>query len=92
MRFWIREIVGYVLIVIGLAGMYLALALFANDRIIAGSAFTVPAIFVFRGGIHLLKVAIAARICLHAQAATPGKQPRQARPITDSAKLNPFDW
>jgi hypothetical protein len=79
MRFWIRELVGYVLILIGLAAMYFALALFAGDKILAGSAFTVPAIFVFRGGIHLLKVAMAARICLYAQPQLRRQQRRAAR-------------
>ena len=52
MRFWIRELTGYVLVILGLLGMYFALAMFANNNILGGSAFTVPAIFVFRGGIH----------------------------------------
>lgn len=92
MRFWIREIVGYVLIALGLAAIYFALALFANDRVLAGSAFTVPAIFVFRGGIHLLKVAMAARICLHANAPSRSRQPREALPRTGAAQSHPFDW
>ncbi|MBI3409767.1 MAG: hypothetical protein HY040_15610 [Planctomycetes bacterium] len=92
MRFWIREIVGYLLIALGLAGMYFALALFANDRILAGSAFTVPAIFVFRGGIHLLKVAMAARICLHAHAPARDRQLRQAHQGPGAANIHPFDW
>jgi len=92
MRFWIREVVGYVLVALGLAGIYFALALFASNKIIQGAAFTVPAIFVFRGGIHLLKVAIAARICLHAQA--PNRR-AERRTITDRKSQTtqvPLDW
>jgi len=92
MRFWIREIVGYVLIAVGLAGMYFALALFANDRVLAGSAFTVPAIFVFRGGIHLLKVAIAARICLHANAPGRNRRPHESLECASPSQSHPFDW
>lgn len=77
MRFWIREVFGYVLIALGLLGMYYALAMFTKNMILHGTAFTVPSIFVFRGGIHLLKVAMAARICLHAQ---PESEAEKRRP------------
>lgn len=92
MRFWIRELVGYVLIVLGLAGMYFALALFASNNILGGAAFTVPAIFVFRGGIHLLKVAMAARICLYSQPQLRRQQRREAQQTATKADGPQFDW
>lgn len=79
MRFWFRELVGYVLVVLGLVGFYFALALFLRDRILAGTEFTVAAVFVFRGGIHLLKVAVAARICLYSQPQMRRQQRQHAR-------------
>ena len=68
MRFWLREIVGYALMLLGLFVFYLVLAFVNNGLIIEGSSLTVIGFIVFRGGIHLLKVAVAARLCLAAHA------------------------
>jgi len=64
MRFWIREIGGWLLV---LAGLYFCLA--AVSMVVSRPSFplsaihlTVIGIFVFRGGIHLLKVSLAARL------------------------------
>ena len=93
MRFWMRELVGYGLMFLGLVGFYFALALFANNNILGGAGVTVPAIFVFRGGIHLLKVAMAARICLHAQPQHRREQRRQARAEkADKRSGQILDW
>jgi hypothetical protein len=69
MGFWIRELAGWLLVLLGL---YLFLNAISQvlkpvQGVIAASYLTVIGIFVFRGGIHLLKVAVAARICLQAQ-------------------------
>jgi hypothetical protein len=72
MRFWIREIAGWALVGLGL---YFFLVCFAMLMV---NPLTIPmyleagfpafmGFIVFRGGIHLLKVAVAARICLHAE-------------------------
>lgn len=71
-RFWIREIAGWCLILLGL---YIFLVVFANllapppsqPRIFEAPIVVVIGVVVFRGGIHLLKVAVAARVCLQAQ-------------------------
>jgi hypothetical protein len=90
MRFWIREIMGWLLV---LAGLYLfvvclAILLVPDARIFEAMILSLLGIFVFRGGIHLLKVAVAARIAMQTQAeiARPPakKQPRKAEP--------PWDW
>jgi hypothetical protein len=78
MRFWTREAAGWALVAIGLvafAASYLLLISLAYFE-------AVPLIFVgviiFRGGIHLLKVAVAARVCME----TAEKKPRE--PLTTS--------
>lgn len=83
MRFWTREIAGWGLVALGLFIFYLCFALLMNTgevvtadgrvivserpRIIEVGPLTFIGFVVFRGGIHLLKVAVAARVCLQAQ-------------------------
>jgi len=67
MRFWIREIMGWILVGLGLFLFYMCVVLFFNHLVLQVGPLFVIGIVVFRGGIHLLKVAVAARICLQAQ-------------------------
>jgi hypothetical protein len=72
MRFWTREIAGWLLLIIGLfifARCY-AILTDAVPHILEGGSLTLIGIIIFRGGLHLLKVAVAARICLMAQELT----------------------
>ncbi len=71
MRFWIREILGWLLVGLGLYVFLICFSLLVRDRplILEAGPLTLIGIIIFRGGIHLLKVAVAARICLYAQAA-----------------------
>ncbi|QVL32942.1 hypothetical protein KIH39_03220 [Telmatocola sphagniphila] len=59
-----REIAGWILVGLGIAIFGFAFVMLLTSRWIVESG---PIIFsgfiVFRGGIHLLKVALAARIC-----------------------------
>jgi hypothetical protein len=67
MRYWSREFVGWLLLVAGL-GVFLQVLIFLNrSRPVEAGVATVVGVFVFRGGIHLLKVAVAARVCEMAQ-------------------------
>ena len=67
MSYWIREIAGWALVVLGL-GLFLMVYEFCSRRwIFEGGILGVVGIFVFRGGIQLLKVAIAARMCKQTQ-------------------------
>jgi hypothetical protein len=67
MRYWIREVAGWLLVVLGLFIFVLVYELCLERKIFESWPITIIGIFVFRGGIHLLKVAIAARICQQAQ-------------------------
>jgi hypothetical protein len=67
MRYWWRELGGWLLVALGLAMFLWAGLLMTFDyRIIESGPLTLAGIVVFRGGIHLLKVAVAARICTEA--------------------------
>jgi hypothetical protein len=76
MRFWIREITGILLMLAGLYCFLLTISIITSNPSAFFSAIhtTVIGIFVFRGGIHLLKVAVAARIALATM------QPKERRP------------
>ena len=91
-RFWGRELMGWLLVFIGIGIFYLVIALMLNagaEFIFEGPVLTMIGIIVFRGGIHLLKVAVAARIALLArvEAQKPSAPaPRGKKPDT------PWDW
>lgn len=69
MRYWWRELAGWALIAIGLLFFaWSALLLTVYHGILEAGPLTLVGIFVFRGGIHLLKVAVAARVCTEAAA------------------------
>ena len=75
--FWTREIIGWICIATGLFLFYVSyFGLLRNGYIVESGPTVIMGFVVFRGGIHLLKVAVAARIC------------RQA-PIDEKAKAKP---
>jgi hypothetical protein len=67
MRFWVRELAGWVLVLLGVAGFGLSVRLLWLHYWIEAGLPSLIGFFLFRGGIHLLKVAVAARVCLQAQ-------------------------
>ena len=80
MLFWVREVAGWVLVALGLFLFYVCYVILLppaplTPRILESGPLAFIGFIVFRGGIHLLKVAVAARICLHAH-----KQAESARP------------
>jgi len=78
--FWIREVVGWVFVALG-ATMFgvCYFVLIRNQKIFEAGPTVLIGIFLFRGGIHLLKVAVAARLC---------QQPEPKRPrVAASARL-----
>lgn len=74
MMFWIRELAGWLLIGLSML-VYWKVYLFCRDHMVfEGAVMLILGVFVFRGGIHLLKVAVAAnaaRQALQASKATP---------------------
>jgi hypothetical protein len=67
MGFWFRELMGWLLVLLGLAIFAVCFLMLQSQQYVETAPMTVIGIFVFRGGLHLLKVAVAARICLRAQ-------------------------
>lgn len=63
MSYWLREFFGWALVAVGLAIFGLVILHLIEGLVYQTVGMTVIGIFVFRGGIHLLKVALAARVC-----------------------------
>ena len=92
MRFWVREVLGWLLVALGLFVFYLCWVLLTRmlpdpdgrygpaPALLEVGPLAFIGFIIFRGGIHLLKVAVAARICILAQerlARQGDKQPRR---------------
>jgi len=93
MRFWLREIIGWLLVLLGTAIWLLIVLMLISDPpywINAGS-LVLPAIFLFRGGIHLLKVAAAVRVCLDAERREKPPAPISSPRAAAGSKI-PLDW
>ena len=63
MRFWTREIMGWMLLLLGLFIFYSCFVMLATERpprLLEAAPLTLIGIIVFRGGIQLLRVAVAA--------------------------------
>jgi hypothetical protein len=75
MSFWLREIVGWALLVLGLLAFWLCYDWLTRDgspgspvpMLFQAVPLLVIGVVLFRGGIHLLKVAVAARLCRDTQ-------------------------
>jgi hypothetical protein len=61
MSYWLRELAGWALLLLGIYVFFLAYSLAVQRALVELWPVTIFGIFIFRGGIHLLKVAIAAR-------------------------------
>lgn len=94
-HYWVREVAGWCLVLLGLYIFLACLGLLLNapdargPGILEAPVVSVIGIIVFRGGIHLLKVAVAARICLRTQAELSKPQPADKRPKKSET---PWDW
>ena len=93
MRYWLREIGGWVLTGIGLF-IFVLVYWLCNQRneprYVEAMTMAVVGIFVFRGGINLLKTAVAARVCEQAQDRLyPGPASPPVRPAAPPRGLVP---
>ena len=91
MRFayWTREAAGWGLILLGLWQFWNTYGLIANRRIFEAGPSAFIAFIVFRGGVHLLKVAVAAQA---ARSLPEGAQPatrKASRMATKSVAPTP---
>jgi hypothetical protein len=59
--YWSREIAGWLVVSIGLWQFWNTYVLLTNRRIFEAAPSAFIAFVIFRGGIHLLKVAVAAQ-------------------------------
>jgi hypothetical protein len=91
MRFWFRELAGWLLVALGLYVFLVVTTELLNPaidwpRYIQAGPLIVIGFIIFRGGIHLLKVAVAARVCMQAQtelnrqAQAPVRRPQRPAP------------
>jgi hypothetical protein len=86
--FWIREILGWLLVLAGLYVFYIAMQLLLRDGpfILESPLFVAIGFFVFRGGLQLIKMSVAGRVCLDAQKAALDTQ--RAASINPRRKLD----
>ena len=91
MRFsyWSREIAGWALILLGVLIFWNTYGLLLNKRIFEAAPATFIGFIIFRGGIHVLKVAVAAQAVrsLPEVAKQPARRPIRApnKPVGPTA-------
>ncbi len=79
MSAWLRELAGWALLGIGLAAFAVCYVVFLlQRRILEAAALGFMGFTVFRGGLHLLKVAVAARAAIEAARPVPVTKPEPA--------------
>jgi hypothetical protein len=86
MRGWFMEIAGWLLLAFGLWIFYDSFEWMREGKITQTGPHMVIGFIVFRGGLQLIKMAVAARICLQIQrvppaerASAPTRQPAHAK-------------
>ena len=77
MRYWWREMLGLVLVALGLFIFYDIYVTFTGAHYVETATWLIVGIFIFRGGIQLMKVALAARICAGVPPEVPEPRPRR---------------
>ncbi len=85
MSYWAREIGGWAVLLLGLGFFGLAYLKLGEKRIFDAGPLTVIGFVVFRGGLHLLKVAVAARAARDVTASAPAAPPAR-RPFPPAAR------
>ncbi len=67
MFFLLREVAGWLLVVASLFLIRECMLFLESRQVIEAGVLSMAAIGIFRGGIHLIRAATAARICLKSQ-------------------------
>ncbi len=82
MRYVSREVAGWFLVALGLYLFWRCVPLMTDEShyILEGCAMTLIGVIIFRGGIHLLKIAVAAEVVVDAQRRLEADEARPARP------------
>jgi hypothetical protein len=91
MSYWVREIAGWLLILVGLYAFYEMYDFLLRKRIFEAMPLAFVGFVIFRGGIHLLKVAVAAQAARHVRenVSQPAKRAQvTARAIGPTAPKN----
>jgi hypothetical protein len=87
MSYWIREVAGWALVAIGLVVFCQTYQLLLAKRVFEAGPLTFIGFIVFRGGVHLLKVAVAAQAARDVGTAAP--QPAARRPAAAARPVGP---
>lgn len=80
MSYWVREVAGWLLVGMGLAIFYLSYDQLMRRRVFEAVPLAFMGFIVFRGGIHLLKVAVAAQAARNL-GDSPNPAAKRARPV-----------
>ena len=87
MTLWLREVIGWAMLGVGVAAFAICYLFLTNRWIVEAGILSFAAFVLFRGGMHLLKVAMAARAVrdvrreMAAQASPTGIRPtKRVRP------------
>jgi len=90
---WLRELAGWLLLGIGLAIFAIVYFVFLlNKLVLQAIIFGIVGVFVFRAGVALLKVALAARAMADVKrdyATSAAVVRRTAKPVLGNANPNP---
>jgi hypothetical protein len=79
MRYWLHEVAGWLLLAVGLYLLYACYRWLLDPyHILEAAVLGVIGLVVFRGGLHLIKVAMAARVCLQAREKPTGASEQSA--------------
>src|ERR1700733_992422 len=76
MNYWIREVAGWLLLVVGLFTFWNCYLFLLDKKVLQAGPMMFIGFIVFRGGLHLLKVAAAAQAARGMRETAP-PQPRR---------------
>jgi|GEM_PF-1184090 len=82
MTYWLREIGGWLLVLAGLVSFYQSYDMLMRKRVIEAVPLAFVGFVIFRGGVHLLKVAVASQAARSLRPAASTPAAKRARPAT----------